>query len=71
MVTTIQVTETTLELLKKVKEESKAASYDRAIAQIILKRENHGSMAGSLGKYLGKQNKVQILAGLRDTHDRI
>ena len=35
MVTTVQIQDDTLELLKKVKEETKSASYDEAIKKII------------------------------------
>ena len=36
MVTTIQVHETTLELLKKLKEETKKQSYDETIKEIVM-----------------------------------
>ncbi len=67
--TTIQVNERTLYLLKRLKEEMNANSYD----EVIMKKVNKPmkSMAGVLGKYLNKRQKGEILEGLRDKDDRI
>ena len=60
MVTTIQVNEKTLLLLKKLKEELKTASYDEAIQKSIIKSTKSGkNMGGSLRKYLKKGETVK------------
>ena len=52
MVTTIQVDEKTLIVLKKVKAELAAASYDEAITKMAAKQlKPQKSMAGSLANY--------------------
>ena len=66
MKTTIQINENTLELLKKVRDNTNSASYDEAINKIVLKSLNKESMFG----YLGKKPKRGILNGLRDKNDR-
>ena len=66
MVTTIQIQDRTLEMLRKVKDETKSASYDEAIKKIILREQNKGSFFG----YLGKKTRKEILRGLRDKNDR-
>ncbi|MBI2582476.1 hypothetical protein HYV87_05110 [Candidatus Woesearchaeota archaeon] len=67
MVTTVQIQDETLELLKKVKEETKSASYDEAIKKIILSTVKE-SFAGYLSRP-GYSSK-QIMKDLRDKHDR-
>ncbi len=64
MTTTIQIQDQTLELLKKVKEETNSSSYDEAIKRIILRKKE------SFFGYLGKKTKKEILEGLRDKSDR-
>jgi hypothetical protein len=72
MVTTIQVDEKTIMLLKKLKQELEASSYDDAINKIAIKcLKPKLSMAGSLKKYAGKLSKQDILHDLRDKNDRI
>ena len=71
MVTTIQVQKQTLELLKKLKEETHASSYDEAIKNIAIARTKNESLAGYLGKYLGKKSRKWILKDLRDENDRL
>lgn len=72
MVTTIQVDEKTILLLKKLKAELAVASYDEAINKVAIKyMKPQKSMAGSLGKYLGKLSRTEILKDLRDKNDRI
>ncbi len=63
MVTTIQVDEKTLLLLKKLKEELKAQSYDEAINKITMQRiaKETKSMAGSLKKYLKRGETLQTI----------
>ena len=72
MVTTIQVNERTLILLKKLKEELQAKSYEDAIIKIANQRmKSKESMAGYLGKKYGKISKEKILNDLREKNDRI
>ncbi|MDP2924869.1 MAG: hypothetical protein Q8N99_00695 [Nanoarchaeota archaeon] len=72
MVTTIQVDEKTILLLKKLKQELEASSYDDAINKIAIKcLKPDKSMAGSLRKYVGKLSKHEILNDLKDKNDRI
>lgn len=66
MVTTIQVDERTLHLLKKLKEETNSDSYDEVIIKIVLDRHKKESLAG----YFGKKSKKEILKDLRDENDR-
>ncbi len=68
MATTIQVQESTLELLKRIRKKTHSASYDEAINKLV-KKTVPKSMAGALadGK---KYTKKQILRGLRDEIDR-
>jgi len=66
MTTTIQINDRTLDLLKKVKEETNSASYDETIKKIILKKMKKESLAG----YLGRKPFGWIMNDLRDKHDR-
>lgn len=66
MTTTIQIDERTLEMLKKIKDETDASSYDDAINKIIADRLKKESLAG----YLGRKPLKDILKGLREKHDR-
>lgn len=66
MVTTVQISDETLELLKKVKEETKSSSYDEAIKKIVLLRVNESSLAG----FLGPKSSKKIMQDLRDKRDR-
>lgn len=66
MKTTIQINQSTLELLKKVRDNTKSSSYDETINKIILKNINKESLYG----YLGKKTKKDILKGLGDKSDR-
>lgn len=60
MVTTIQINEKTLLLLKKLKEEFNASSYDEAITKVTIRRHKK-SHAGSLRKYLGRKETLKNL----------
>ena len=71
MVTTIQIDETTLLLLKKLKGELQAKSYEDAIKKIVIERTKRESMAGFLGKKYGKISRKKILDNLREKHDRL
>ena len=70
MVTTIQIDEKTLLLLKKLKEELQVRSYEEAIKKIIIdktiQRAKKQSMAGSLKKYMKKQTTKEIVKELQD-----
>jgi len=65
-VTTIQVQDRTLELLKKLKDETESSSYDEAIKKIIITRTKKESFYG----FLGRKTRAWILKDLRDKHDR-
>ncbi|MEK6908961.1 MAG: hypothetical protein AABX23_02835 [Nanoarchaeota archaeon] len=69
MVTTIQVNERTLLLLKKLKEELQASSYEEAIIKLAVQRATRKSMAGYLGKKYGKLSRKEIMEDLRDKND--
>jgi hypothetical protein len=72
MVTTIQVDEKTILLLKRLKQELEASSYDDAINKIAIKcLKPDKSLAGSLKKYVGNLSRDKILNELKDKHDRI
>ncbi|MBI4141841.1 hypothetical protein HY484_02880 [Candidatus Woesearchaeota archaeon] len=68
MATTIQVHDDTLEMLKKMRHQTKTASYDETIHEIIKKAT---SKKESLYGFLGKSSIKQILKGLRDENDRL
>ena len=67
MVTTIQINEQTLEILKKLKEEIQAKSYDETINKIVINRvkEKYKSMGGSLKKYYKNKSLKEILDELQ------
>lgn len=72
MVTTIQVDEKTILLLKRLKQELEASSYDDAINKIAIKCLKPGtSLAGSLKKYVGKLSRDKILNELKEKYDRV
>ena len=66
MKTTIQINQNTLELLKKVKDNTSSNSYDEVINKIIIRNLNKESLFG----YLGKRNRKFILKELRDKSGR-
>ncbi|MBI2572674.1 hypothetical protein HYV86_02340 [Candidatus Woesearchaeota archaeon] len=66
MVTTIQINDDTLNLLRKIKQETNSSSYDEAIRKIAADRVKE-SFAGYLGP---KRSSKQILKDLRDKSDR-
>ncbi len=61
-----KVNEQTLELLKKLKQELKTASYEEAITKIAVKHIAQQSMAGSLKKYFKGQSLKKILQEMQD-----
>lgn len=68
MPTTIQVSKTTLEMLRKIKERYKFESYDRVIGKLA---EEAMRPKKSLFGMLGKKSRAAIMEGLRDEEDRI
>jgi len=66
MVTTVQISDDTLELLKKMKAETKSSSYDEAIKKMVISCVREKSLAG----YLGLKSSVQLMKNLREKHDR-
>ena len=65
MVTTIQVEDRTLDILRKVKQETNSSSYDEAINKLVMSKFEKVSLAG----FLGKMPIKDIMKGLRDKHD--
>jgi len=66
MVTTIQVDEKTILLLKKVKESLAAASYDEAIIRMAKKQiKPEKSIGGSLKKYYKNYNTEKLVRDLQ------
>ncbi len=66
MVTTIQVNENTLQLLKKIKLELSVQSYDEAIKKVVIERTKGESMAGSLKKYFKNKSSKELLKELQN-----
>ena len=66
MVNAVQIQDDTLELLKKVKEETHSNSYDEAIKKIVILRVKEKSLGGFLSAYSKKDNYKHV----RDKHDR-
>lgn len=72
MVTTIQVDEKTIWLLKKLKAELAAASYDEAITTIARKHLNpRKSMAGSLSKYFKSYSTKEMIKELKEERAKV
>ena len=70
MPTTIHIDEQTLKLLKKMKEELKARSYNETIIKIVVNSSKKESLAGFLSKKIGRKSREEILKNLRDKNDR-
>ena len=68
MTTTIQVSKTTIEVLKKIKGRYKLESYDRVIERLA---EEAMHPKKSLFGALGKRSRAAVMEGLRDEEDRI
>lgn len=72
MVTTIQVDEKTILLLRRLKSELAAASYDEAITKIAIKHmKPHKSMAGSLSKYFKNYSTEKMIKELKEERRKI
>ncbi len=67
MVTTIQITEKTLQILKKMKQELNTLSYDQTISCLVSSRLKENSLAG----YLRKKNLKFLLKDVRKKKERI
>lgn len=67
MVTTIQVDERTILLLKKLKASLDASSYDEAITKIAIKYiKPEKSMAGSLAKYYKNYSSDKMIREIKE-----
>lgn len=67
MVTTIQVDEKTILLLKKLKASLEASSYDEAITRIAIRHINpQKSMAGSLAKYFKNYSREKMIKEIKE-----
>jgi hypothetical protein len=66
MVTTIQVGEDTLEILKHLRSAYEAKSYDEALRRALDELTRRESLAGIL-KHIPRE---ELQEGLRDEHDR-
>ena len=72
MVTTIQVDEKTIFLLKKLKVALDASSYDQAITRLALKHiKPEKSMAGSLKKYAKNYSAKQMVKELKEEREKL
>ncbi|MBS3091541.1 hypothetical protein J4217_03790 [Candidatus Pacearchaeota archaeon] len=65
MVTTIQVDEKTLLLLKRLKAEYAVASYEEAIKRLVMQRANKSQIGGSLAKYYKRKKLKDVLNELQ------
>lgn len=65
MVTTIQIDEKTLALLKKLKEDFNSSSYDDTINQVFIERASNYAKENSLAGFLGKKNSKKIIDELK------
>ncbi len=73
MLTTIQIDDKTLLILKKLKAELNASSYKEAIAKVAAQRTRRESIGGSLKKYYknySTENMVKELQKERRKSDR-
>ncbi|MBI4149611.1 hypothetical protein HY491_04135 [Candidatus Woesearchaeota archaeon] len=66
MPTTIQVEKETADLLKSMKEQTQASSYDEVINNMVRRRATK-----SLFGVLKGMSRKRLMKGLRDEHDRI
>ena len=72
MVTTIQVDEKTILLLKKLKVSLDVSSYDEAITKIAIKyMKPEKSMAGSLGKYYKNYSTEKMVKELKEERRKL
>ena len=67
MVTTIQITDATIQSLRVLKERTSSTSYDEVINK-LLKNQTKESLAGIFSKSK-KYSREQILNNLRDKFD--
>ncbi|MEK6850147.1 MAG: hypothetical protein AABX85_01080 [Nanoarchaeota archaeon] len=72
MVTTIQVDEKTILLLKKLKASLDASSYDEAITKITVKHmKPEKSMAGSLSKYFKNYSTEKMIKEIKEARKKL
>ncbi len=67
MSTTIQVSDATVMVLRRIRQQFNASSYDEAIQHVLRDARRQRSLYGFLGKNISKK---QILHGLRDKFDK-
>ena len=65
MATTIQIDDKTLALLKKLKEDFNASSYDDTINHIFIERLRNYAKENSLAGFLNKKNSKKIINELK------
>ncbi|MEE8403234.1 MAG: hypothetical protein V3R93_05740 [Candidatus Hydrothermarchaeaceae archaeon] len=68
MPTTVQVSKSTVEVLKKIKDRYRLESYDKVIGRLA---EEAMRPKKSLFGVLGKRSREELMEGLRDEEDRI
>lgn len=66
MTTTIQINERTLQLLKKLKEETCSNSYEEAIIKTVLNKNKEESFAGVLKEHISKKNAEKLIKELQN-----
>lgn len=72
MVTTIQVDEKTILLLRKLKLELAVASYDEAINRIVIEHmKPQKSIAGSLAKYFKDYSTKEMIKELKEGRKKV
>jgi len=69
-VTTIQVDEHVIALLKKLKHEYNASSYGEVIVKTLNNSQKNKFLAGYLGKLLSKKEKEEIMRDDRRDSER-
>ncbi len=67
MATTIQITEDTLQMLKRLRQLFHAGSYNEVVVQLVKHEQARKSMWGAGNKKISMKH---ILGGLRDKSDR-
>jgi len=69
MTTTIQVREETVNVLKKLKEQTGAKTYDEIILALTKPARMREAAAGYLSRHLSKKNYNWMQKNLRDKND--
>ena len=66
MTTTIQINERTLQLLKRLKEETCSNSYEEAIIKTVLNKNKEESFAGVLKEHISKKDSEKLIKELQN-----